>query len=126
MSSTEMADISPGQNYTIPEDWTNGSVQNDPGARGNGFTCTNRTREGAAVLYKTIDGQPRAIYINRRAPMPQGTETLVPKLSVAVWFDGYGAQAGNMVSEFKGDPMVVDLSNKSSAALKFDGRWSTI
>ena len=119
---SEMLDVSPGQSYTLDEDWTT-RVDNDSEAPKDGFKFVNKTREAAAVVCMDVDGRPVAIYVNRNAPFPQGVETLVPKPgAVAVWFDRY-AEAGSMVEPEDLATFEVSRDSRSLSVTYRNGRW---
>jgi hypothetical protein len=121
--SSEPLDISPGQSYTLSENWSS-SVENDSDAPRDGFRFINKTNRAAAVLWKTINGRAAAIYINRESPLPQETETVVLKPgSVGVWFEQC-ADAGCMIDRFEGfRSFDVPQDSRPLVATYRDGSW---
>lgn len=105
-------------------------MNDDPSAPRSGFRFNNEADGAAAVLFKSIDGRPSPIYINRHGPMPRGvSETLVPKRTVAVWFGKqWEGAAGTLIEGFGGPSIVVDLSNNQSrkARVAYDGDWKIV
>ncbi|CVL11697.1 hypothetical protein FPRO06_13006 [Fusarium proliferatum] len=122
-AATDIADIQFGQSYTLPADWTNGTINTDPKAPKGGFRFINQTNGAAAVVYKKVNGKFAPIYFSASAPLPKGTEDLTPVEKVAVWFQA-NTQTATMISEFNGEPKEVDMTGKTEAALEYDGNWT--
>ena len=79
IAQTYEADIQFGQKYTLPSDFTNGVVNNDPNAPKTGFLFQNKAASAAAVVFKKVRGEFAPIYMSQKAPLPPGTETLNQK-----------------------------------------------
>jgi hypothetical protein len=100
-----------------------------PNASRSGFRFNNEAREAAAVLFKSVNGRPAPIYINRNVPLPRGSEKLVPRRTVAVWFaKRWEGETGTLIEGFGGPSIVVDMSNNQSrkAKVAYDGNWEIV
>lgn len=78
------------------------------------------------MLFKSVNSRSPLIYINRNAPLPRGTETLVPRRTVAVWVaKRWESETGTLIEGFGGPSIVVDVSNDQSrkAKVAYDGNW---
>ncbi|SPJ73989.1 uncharacterized protein FTOL_03719 [Fusarium torulosum] len=122
-ASTDVTDIQAGQSYTLPENWTNGVVNQDSASPPGGFKFINKTNGAGAIVYRRVGGKPSPIYFSSYAPLPPGTEDLTPVSKVKVWFSR-DVQPGTMISHFDSEAMEVDLSGRTQIELGYDGRWS--
>ncbi|KAJ4319548.1 hypothetical protein N0V84_006278 [Fusarium piperis] len=119
-AATSMVDINLGQTYTLPQDFTNGTVNNDPSAPQDGFRFFNEAGSAAAIIYKRINGQNAPIYISAMAPLPPGTEDITPLSRVAVWFQR-DVETSVMVSELHGASREMEMSWMTEANLEYTG-----
>jgi hypothetical protein len=103
----------------VKKDWS--IITNpDDSAPEAGFLFTNQL-EVAAVLYREIQGEFKAIYITHVGPMPKGSkEKLTPKQKVFVWFSD-NFEDETMIDDFSGELKEIDFSGKTTASIKFDG-----
>ncbi|KAM6525282.1 hypothetical protein FALCPG4_010840 [Fusarium falciforme] len=120
VAATSPADINLGQSYTLPQDFTDGTVNDDSSAPKDGIRFVNETRGAAAILYKKINGQHAPIYISAMAPLPQGTEDITPLSRVAVWFQNE-AQTSMMISNLPGGSREMEMSFLTEATLEYTG-----
>jgi hypothetical protein len=81
---TDVFPIEFGQAYTQPKNLTNGFIGG--GGPENGFEFINQASAAAAVVYKKVEGSWSPVYVSQDAPLPPGTETLIPIVSAAIWF----------------------------------------
>lgn len=127
--STSLKPIKYGQSYTLPKDWTDGTVQSDPNAPDNGFLFINQTPSAACVLFKNFAGQFNPIYTTVAGPVPPGTEAIVPTEKVSVWFQVGDEQPGTKVNDdFKTTSITVDFNGTTTRTVKYDadGNWSIV
>ncbi|EUC28471.1 hypothetical protein COCCADRAFT_60583, partial [Bipolaris zeicola 26-R-13] len=97
--STSPADIEFKQVYTLPPDWTDGTISQDSSLGDTSFKFVNQTdKTASAVIYKLIQGKPTPFYISQSPVFSQGNEVLTPKLEVALWFQ-MNAETGTMFSQ---------------------------
>ncbi|PNS15600.1 hypothetical protein CAC42_859 [Sphaceloma murrayae] len=130
---TDTVPIDFGQGYKQPADFTNGIANPDSTAPKNGFLFINEANAAAAVVYQKIRSATTQqlawypIYISKYAPLPQGTETLIPVVKVAVWFSN-AAETGTMISSFVSKQQEIDLTNNQSrtAKVSYDGQWKVV
>lgn len=124
-AATDVVPIDFGQAYTQPSDFTNGSINQNSDAPADGFLFINKAQAAAAVVYKKVLGAWSPIYISSAAPLPPGTETLIPKVSCAIWFSS-SAETSNMISEFDTISQIIDLTQNQShaATVQYDGNWT--
>ncbi|KAJ4243988.1 hypothetical protein NW757_010920 [Fusarium falciforme] len=125
VAATSPADINLGQSYTLPQDFTDGTVNDDSSAPKDGIRFVNETRGAAAILYKKINGQHAPIYISAMAPLPQGTEDITPLSRVAVWFQNE-AQTSMMISNLPGGSREMEMSFLTEATLEYTGSGSWV
>jgi len=127
VASTDTFPIKFKQSYTQPADFTNGTIT--PSGPENGFNFVNKASQAAAVVYKKVEGAWAPIYVSKKAPLPPGTEKLIPVVTCAVWFSAE-AEASYMISEFNGEPWSIDLTHNEShkAVVNYseDAVWSTV
>lgn len=125
--STNTVDITPGQSYTQPESWINGSVNNDSKAPSGGFLFINQTRGAAAVLYRKVNGRNSPIYFSANAPLPQGTEEITPLKKVRVWLASE-TESGTLVSDPRAEVHEVDFTRRPQAGIRLgaDGSWANM
>ncbi|KAJ0341216.1 hypothetical protein COL154_008976 [Colletotrichum chrysophilum] len=118
-ASTDKIAVKFGSKTEVKKDWSI-STNPDDGAPDAGFLFTNQI-EVAAVLYREIQGEYKAIYISHVGPMPKNSkEKLTPKQKVYVWFsDSYEDET--MIDDFSGDLKEIVYEGKTSATVKFDG-----
>ncbi|OAA34537.1 hypothetical protein NOR_08403 [Metarhizium rileyi] len=120
-SNTTPSDISFQQTYTLPSDWTDGNVSPngklDPGS----YSFANNTDgEASAVIYKPINGQPAPFYVSQSPVFSKGTETLTPKLFVALWFQK-NATTKTMISLSSSQISEFNFTGRSSLNAHWDG-----
>lgn len=112
-ADTDIIPIGLGQSYTQPADFTNGFSRPDNNAPNTGFSFINKADGAAAVVYKKVLGKWAPIYLSEKAPLPPGTERLIPKLTCAVWFSA-DVETDSMISEFATDPLMLDMTYNQS------------
>ncbi|KAG8631646.1 hypothetical protein KVT40_000786 [Elsinoe batatas] len=130
---TDTTSIDFGQAYKQPADFTNGVSNVDSSAPKNGFLFINEANAAAAVVYQKLRDPATQqlawypIYISQYAPLPQGTETLIPVVKVAVWFSN-SAVTGTMMSNFASKELEIDFTNNQShsAKVSYDGGWKIV
>lgn len=124
-ASTDPADIQFGQSYTLPSNWTDGTVNSDPRAPRSGFRFINNTSAASAIVYKRINGQQTPIYFSVDGPLPKGTEDMTPVKKVSVWFSKE-AESATMISDFQGQVREVDMTGSTDVTLEYDasGNWN--
>lgn len=125
MAVTSQSDINVGQSYTLPEDFTDGTVKDDSSAPKDGIRFVNETRGAAAILYEKINGQHAPIYISSMAPLPKGTEDITPLSRVVVWFQ-HEAETSMMISNLPGGTKEMELSFTTEATLEYTGSGSWV
>ncbi|KAI5924913.1 hypothetical protein F4810DRAFT_661944, partial [Camillea tinctor] len=125
--ATTPQDIGFQYSYTLPKDWTDVPPKRDEDAPEAGFLFINHTPAASAVVYKKINGKFNPIYISAAGPLPPGREALLPKASVAVWFQ-VAYETGTMVSHFDTSKIVVDFTGKKSHTVQYDvnGEWTIL
>lgn len=123
-AATSMADISLGQSYTLPRDFSDGTVNDDSSAPKDSIRFVNEASAAAAIVYKKIGGQNAPVHISSMAPLPPGTENITPLSRVAVWFQS-DVQASVMISDFRGTCREVEMSWMTEATLEYtaSGNW---
>jgi hypothetical protein len=96
------------------------------GGPANGFNFINEASAAAAVVYKKVEGSWAPVYVSKNAPLPPGTETLIPVVQVAVWFAS-SAKTANMISIFGSNSCTIDMTQNQShtAEIEYtqDGHW---
>ncbi|KAI8666242.1 hypothetical protein NCS57_00848500 [Fusarium keratoplasticum] len=125
IAATSQADINLGQSYTLPQDFTDGTVNDDSSAPKDGIRFVNETRGAAAILYKKINGQHAPIYISAMAPLPQGTEDITPLSRVAVWFQSE-AETSMMISNLPRGSREMEMSFMTEVTLEYTGSGSWV
>ncbi|EEU39377.1 uncharacterized protein NECHADRAFT_81493 [Fusarium vanettenii 77-13-4] len=123
--ATNTVGINLGQSYTLPQDFTDGPINDDSSAPKDGIRFVNRTGAAAAVLFKRINGQNAPIYISANAPLPPGTEDITPLSRVAVWFQNE-AQTSMMISNLPGGSREMEMSFMTEATLEYTGSGSWV
>lgn len=119
--STTPAGIDFQNVYTLPPDWTDGSISPDSTLGKTSFKFSNQTNDKVScVVYKSIKGRPTPFYISQSPVYSRGTETLTPKLTVALWMQK-DAETGTMISINKGMVAEFDMGNTDSANLVWNG-----
>ncbi|XP_014550946.1 hypothetical protein COCVIDRAFT_68545, partial [Bipolaris victoriae FI3] len=107
--STNPADIKFKEVYTLPPDWTDGTISQDSSLSDTSFQFVNQTdKRASAVIYKLIQGKPTPFYISQSPVFSQGNEVLTPKLKVALWFDK-NVETGTMVSHISSKITAIDF-----------------
>lgn len=112
-ADTDIIPIALGQSYTQPSNFTNGFSKPDPKAPKSGFNFINQANGAAAVVYKKVLGKWAPIYLSEKAPLPPGTERLIPKLTCAVWFSA-DVETDSMISEFDTVALTLDMTNNQA------------
>ena len=123
--STDAIPITFGQSFIL-KDWAHPVVQNDPKAPNNGFLFETTPRS-AAVLYQTVQGENRPVYITPEALLPpNATETLIPQLSVAVWFQR-DVSSGMMVDIAAQQALTIPMTT-TTVNVEYDshGKWHIV
>ncbi|SPJ70605.1 uncharacterized protein FTOL_00333 [Fusarium torulosum] len=116
--STNTAIINFAEVYTLPRDWSDGTISK--GGVKDAFKFVNKTTGVAsAVIYKRINGQDLPFYISTSPVDSDGNEVMTPKSVVALWFQK-DAETGTMTSVNKSDVSIFDFANRSSINLKWD------
>ncbi|RSL63053.1 hypothetical protein CEP54_005377 [Fusarium duplospermum] len=123
--ATRTADINLGQSYTLPQDFTDGPINDDSLAPKDGIRFVNKTNSAAAILFKKINGENTPIYISANAPLPTGTEDIEPLSRVAVWFQSE-AETSTMISELPGAYRELEMSFMTEATLEYTGSGSWV
>lgn len=120
-SNTTPTDIKFQQVYTLPPDWTDGTISpNDKLDKGS-YQFQNKTAsEASAVIYKPINGEPTPFYISSSPVFSQGSETLTPRLFVALWFQK-NATTKTMISLNSSSVSEFDFTGRNSLKAKWDG-----
>ena len=123
--STDLIPITFGQSFLL-KDWAHPSVQDDPQAPNNGFIFKTTPRS-AAVLYQTIQGENRPVYITPEGLLPpNSTEILIPQRSVAVWFQR-DVSSGTMIDVAAQQPLVIPMTSETvNVEYDRDGKWHII
>ncbi|KAJ8109438.1 hypothetical protein OPT61_g7461 [Boeremia exigua] len=117
--STSAQDIKFQEVYTLPPDWTDGTISQDPKLDDTSFKFVNETEKTAsAVIYKLIQGKPTPFYISQSPVFSKGNEVLTPKLKVALWFQK-DVETGNMFSKNGTKLTAIDFTNQQT----WDGHW---
>ncbi len=94
--ATLICAITPGQTFTLPEDWQGDQPAHDPEAPGDGFSFNNHTRSASAVIFKKVNDVMMPAYVSANGPNPWGMQIIVPKNSITFWFQ-QGSGKGNML-----------------------------
>ena len=120
--STDAIPIKFGQSFIL-KDWAHPSVQDDPQAPTNGFLFETTPRS-AAVLYQTVQGETRPVYITPESLLPpSATETLIPQISVAVWFQR-DVSTGTMIDTAALQPLIIPMTTTTmSVEYDSEGKW---
>lgn len=122
-ASTDKIAVKFGSKTEVKKNWSI-TTNPDDAAPEAGFLFTNQI-EVAAVLYREIQNEFKAIYISHVGPMPKNSkEKLIPKQKVYVWFSST-FEDQTMIDDFEGDLKEIEYSGKSKASVKFDdaGNW---
>ena len=125
-AATTMQPIKFGQTFELPATWIDVKPNPDAQAPSAGFRFHNHVT-ASAIVYKKVNGSITPIYLSEAGPLPPGHEDLTPKAMVAVWFSA-DAETQTMISDYDTDPMYVDLTGQTSAAIKYDntGAWDNV
>lgn len=119
--TTDVTDASYQTVYTLPPTWADLKSSSDKTLGSTSFKFHNDTDKNAsAVVYKPIKGTPTPIYISQAAVLPQGDETLTPKVSVILWME-VDAETGTMISLNQGAFAEFNMNNTNEISLKWDG-----
>ncbi|RSM12719.1 hypothetical protein CDV31_006186 [Fusarium ambrosium] len=121
--ATRTVDINLGQSYTLPQDFTDGPINDDPSASKDGIRFVNETNGAAAILFKKINGAKVPIYISANAPGSTGD--IEPLGRVAVWFQSE-AETSMMISELPGAYRELEMSFMTEATLQYTGSGSWV
>lgn len=114
------------QGYFLKPDWTDSTPQFDTSAPQNGFNFhIPRGLLASSVVYKTVQGNSRPVYISPDGPLPEGVENLIPVMEARVWFQG-GTKNGQMIEEYVSTPFQIDFTNNPQQSCTFNeqGEWS--
>ncbi|KAF5572890.1 hypothetical protein FPANT_12739 [Fusarium pseudoanthophilum] len=119
-ASTEPEPIKPGQTYTLNPDFT-GSV-NDGGPQG-GFRFRNQAENASPILYMNMGFELAPIWVGS-SQVPRGaSQDIKPNNKVTVWFQSDG-QTGTMIGGIYAQPMVIDMSGRTSATVVFNDNFT--
>jgi hypothetical protein len=104
----------------LPTNWTDGTVSSDTTLGKTSFKFSNQTSVNAScVIFKLIKGKPTPFYISQSPVYSKGSETLTPKLTVALWMEK-DAETGTMISINKGQVADFDMGNTDSIEVKWN------
>ncbi|KAL2204665.1 hypothetical protein CC79DRAFT_1335320 [Sarocladium strictum] len=107
--------------YTLPPTWADLKSSTDSTLGTTSFRFHNDTdQQVSAVVFKPIKGKPAPIYISQAPVLPQGDETLTPKVSVILWME-VSAETGTMISLNKGAYAEFNMDGTNEIALTWDG-----
>ena len=115
VTATNYTPIEYGQRYTVDQTWVDSTPAKDPHAPANGFVFHNPGVAASAVVATKFNDKFVPIYISRRLLPPahaKGGEALVPKASVAVWFQ-MDVNSGVMTDMEEADLYVIDVSTSN-------------
>ncbi|RBA11757.1 hypothetical protein FPRO05_14259 [Fusarium proliferatum] len=123
-ASTDKIAVKFGSKTEVNKDWSI-TTNPDDTAPEAGFLFTNKI-EVAAVLYREIQNEYKAIYISHVGPMPRNSrEKLTPKQKVYVWFSD-AFEDETMIDDFEGELKEVEYSGKTTASVKFDNKGTCV
>ena len=118
--NTDPISILPGQVYTLPATWVNGSITKES-LPGKSIKMVNNTAgEAAAVIYTRINGQELPFYVSNPPIEPKGSQLLIEREFVALWLQR-NAETGNMVSADNEEMSPIDVSGRTAVNVTCDG-----
>lgn len=126
--SSDVIDVDLGNETIVNHDWT---IQTNPTGdpkREGSFIFKNKGIEAAAVLYRKIEGDFKAVYYSHSGPLAKGsTEIMTPKNKVYVWFSDY-YEDQTMIDETIGSIKEIDMTGKKTASVAFsnEGIWINV